>query len=137
MSWMNTIVGTVVLNHLIEAVPLDGGVAPSEPTTAPEELSTPTITERYVRPANATNAAQRASVQGKACVTCGKTGKMVADHKTPLVVEYYETGTIDEARMKSLDAVQPQCPPCSAKQGAEYSKYSKEMRAKHDLPEEE
>lgn len=54
---------------------------------------------------------------------------MVADHKTPLVQEHYETGTINTENMRSLDAVQPQCTTCSAKQGAEMSKYSKEMKA--------
>ena len=36
-------------------------------------------------------------------MTCGKTGdKMVADHKTPLVKEHYETGKIDKAKMRVL-----------------------------------
>ena len=83
----------------------------------------------YKRPNNATTAAQRKSVQGKPCVDCKAVGqKNVADHKTPLVKEHYQTGTIDKTRMKSLEAVQPQCPTCSAKQGAEMSKYSKEMK---------
>ena len=53
---------------------------------------------------------------------------MVADHKKPLVKEYYETGTIDKKKMRSVDAVQPQCPTCSAKQGADMSRYSKEQK---------
>ena len=70
-----------------------------------------------------------ASVQGKPCVDCGETKPtMVADHKTPLVKEHYETGTIDKTKMNSLDAVQPQCSTCSSKQGAEMSKYSKEQK---------
>lgn len=89
----------------------------------------PTITEPYKRPSGATTPQQRASVQGKACVDCGKvTSKQVADHKKALVEEYYETGTIDKKRMRELDAVQPQCPTCSAKQGAEKSMYSKEKK---------
>ena len=40
-----------------------------------------------------------ASVQGKPCVDCGKVEpKMVANHKTPLMQEYYQTGKIDKAR---------------------------------------
>jgi len=53
---------------------------------------------------------------------------MIADHKTPLVVEYYTTGDIDTVAMRSLDAVQPQCPACSNVQGAELSQYSRLMR---------
>ena len=85
--------------------------------------------EAYSRPNNATTSAQRASVQGKPCISCGETkSKMVADHKTPLVKEHYQTGTIDKTKMKSIDAVQPQCPTCSARQGAEMSQYSKEQK---------
>jgi hypothetical protein len=62
-------------------------------------------------------------------VDCGNIANVqVADHKKPLVQEYYETGTIDKATMRSLDAVQPQCPTCSAKQGAEMSQYSKNKK---------
>lgn len=87
------------------------------------------ITTPYKRPEGATTVTQRKSVQGKACVDCGElTSKQIADHKTPLVKEYYETGTIDKAKMKSIDAVQPQCPTCSVKQGAEMRKYSMEKR---------
>ena len=53
---------------------------------------------------------------------------MVADHKIPLVQEHYQTGTIDLNRMRSTNAVQPQCPTCSAQQEAAMSKYSKEMK---------
>ena len=77
----------------------------------------------------ATTKAQRESVQGQPCVDCGSlTSKQVADHKTPLVKEYYETGTIDKTQMRSLDAVQPQCPTCSARQGAEMSRYSRQKK---------
>jgi hypothetical protein len=83
----------------------------------------------YKRPSGATTPAQRASVQGKPCVDCGAvTPKQVADHKTPLVKEHYETGAIDTTRMRSVDAVQPQCPTCSARQGADMSRYSREQR---------
>jgi RHS repeat-associated protein len=91
--------------------------------------SSPSITKAYQRPSGATTSAQRASVQGKPCVDCGAvTPRQVADHKDPLVKEYYETGTIDTARMHSTEAVQPQCPTCSARQGAEMSRYSRQMK---------
>ena len=89
----------------------------------------PKITKPYKRPKGATTAAQRASVQGKPCVECGKIApKMYADHKKPLVVEYYETGTIDRKRMHDLDAVQPHCPTCSSRQGGYPSWFSRKMK---------
>ena len=85
----------------------------------------------YKRPKNATTKAQRESVQGKPYVECGKLAeKMIADHKKPLVVEYYETGTIDKSKMRAIESVQPQCPTCSAKQGGRLSQYSKEQKRK-------
>ena len=73
--------------------------------------------------------AQREAVQGKPCVDCGEiTPNQYADHKNPLVKEYYETGTIDKTRMRDVDSVQPQCPTCSNKQGAELSRYSKQKK---------
>ncbi|AUX29367.1 uncharacterized protein SOCE836_014560 [Sorangium cellulosum] len=39
-----------------------------------------------------------------------------------------ETGMIDKTRMRSVDAVQAQCPTCSARQGADMSRYSGEQR---------
>ena len=87
--------------------------------------------EPYKRPNNATTKAQRKSVQGQPCVDCGGySNKMYADHKKPLVVEYYETGSIDRNNMRSLEAVQPHCPTCSSKQGGKLSQYSKEQRRK-------
>lgn len=83
----------------------------------------------YKMPSSATTPEQRAAVQGKPCVDCGKTtSQQVADHKTPLVKEYYETGKVDKTRMREVDAVQPQCPTCSAKQGADLSRYSREKK---------
>lgn len=100
-----------VVEH--EAPLVDGSVVPS----------------RYKRPSGATTPAQRAAVQGKPCVDCGTvTPRQVADHKLPLVKEHYETGAIDKDRMRSLDAVQPQCPTCSNRQGAELSRYGREQR---------
>jgi hypothetical protein len=91
--------------------------------------TSPNVTEPYKRPPNATNKQQRESVQGKACSDCGSTGgKNVADHKTPLVKEYYETGTINKQNMRDVNSVQPQCTTCSAKQGAELSRWSKEVK---------
>ena len=92
-------------------------------------------TTPYKRPSGATTPLQRASVQGKPCVDCGEvTSKQVADHKTPLVQEHYENGTIDKTQMKSIDAVQPQCPTCSARQGAEMSRYSREQKRQLEDP---
>lgn len=83
----------------------------------------------YKRPPGATTPAQRKSVQGKPCVKCGETtSKQVAGHKKALVEEYYETGEIDRTRMRSTDAVQSECPTCSAREGAEMSRYSREQR---------
>lgn len=83
----------------------------------------------YSRPTNATTPEQRAGVQGKPCSTCGATGqKNVADHKTPLVVEHYQKGTIDKQNMRSSGAVQPQCQSCSNRQGAYLRSFSKAMK---------
>ncbi|WP_410220746.1 DUF6443 domain-containing protein [Pedobacter sp.] len=99
-------------------------------TSEVSSLKAPITNEIYKRPSNATTVKQREYVQGKACVDCGETTiPMVADHKLPLVKEHYETGGIDLDHMRSLDAVQPQCTTCSAQQGAQMSKYSKEMKA--------
>lgn len=84
--------------------------------------------EPYKRPSNATTKAQRESVQGKPCVKCGaETSRQVAGHKEALVKEYHQTGSIDKEKMRSLDAVQSECPTCSAREGAEMSRYSREM----------
>ena len=55
---------------------------------------------------------------------------MVADHKIPLVVEHYSTGTINTQTMRAVQSVQPQCASCSARQGAQMSRYSTEMKAR-------
>lgn len=110
-----------------------GNAAASE-TIADGELTSeaaegPAIAKPYSRPSGATTSAQRAAVQGRPCVDCGQTTeRQVADHIDPLVNEYYRTGSIDLERMRSLDAVQPQCPTCSARQGAELSRYSVRIR---------
>jgi hypothetical protein len=68
-------------------------------------------------------------VQGQPCVDCGNIAKrQVADHIDPLVNEYYRTGSIDPTRMRSPSAVQPQCPTCSALQGANSKRFSLGMR---------
>lgn len=84
------------------------------------------IKEPYKRPNNATTPEQRASVQDKPCVDCGKKDKVMrADHKKPLVKEYYEKGSVDQTKMRSKKAVQPQCKACSDNQGGKLSGYSK------------
>ena len=96
-----------------------------------EKQITTKAVKPYKRPNNATTKAQRKSVQGKSCVDCGKKATtMVADHKTPLVKEYYKTGGINKTRMRNVKSVQPQCPTCSSKQGAKMSQFSKEMKKK-------
>ena len=91
-------------------------------------------TAPYKRPSGSTTPAQRASVQGKPCVDCGSvTKKQVADHKKPLVKEYYEKGNIDKAKMRQNEAVQPQCPTCSARQGANLSRYSQQKKRELNL----
>ncbi|HEY9001781.1 MAG TPA: DUF6443 domain-containing protein [Mucilaginibacter sp.] len=98
------------------------------------KLEEPKIDVAYKRPNNATTPEQRASVQDKPCATCGATGgKRIADHKKPLVQEHYETGKIDKKKMHDVNSVQPQCPTCSAKQGAEMSKYSKKQKRANGL----
>lgn len=52
----------------------------------------------------------------------------IAGHKEALVKEHYETGTIDRERMRSLEAVQSECPTCSAREGADLNRYSREKR---------
>jgi hypothetical protein len=125
--------GVIEISHAIAAAPKTGPPpAAGAPTTSPS--ASPKVTVRYKRPSGTPTRAQRASVQGKPCVDCSKVAPtQVADHKTPLVKEHYQTGTIDLERAKSLDAVQPQCPTCSAKQGAEMSAYSKAQRKANGL----
>ena len=96
--------------------------------------SAPNITKAYKRPSGATNQAQRKSVQGKPCVDCGvTTSKQFADHKDPLVKEFYRTGTIDKTHMRDVGSVQPHCPTCSSRQGAGLSRYSRQMKKDHGL----
>ncbi len=96
--------------------------------------SAPNITKTYKRPSGVTTKAQRESVQGKPCVDCGATtSRQVADHKVPLVKEYYRNGTIDKTRMRDIDSVQPQCPTCSARQGAEMSRFSRQQKKDQGL----
>jgi hypothetical protein len=95
----------------------------------PNTLNKLEITTPYKRPNGATTAAQREFVQGSPCVKCGKqTANQIAGHKEALVKEYYETGKIDQGKMRSLNSVQSECATCSARQGAEMSRYSRYMR---------
>jgi RHS repeat-associated protein len=83
----------------------------------------------YQRPPGATTAAQRDAVQGQPCVVCGvTTPRQVADHTYALVREWYETGTIDLQRARSVEAVQAMCPGCSAAEGGFLSWYSRAMK---------
>lgn len=114
-----------------KALEMAGSVSPllGAESSGANKITEPVTNTLYKRPNNATTAAQRAAVQGEPCVTCGATGqKNVADHITPLVQEHYQTGTINQTNMRSLNAIQPQCQTCSAQQGAAMSKYSKEMK---------
>jgi RHS repeat-associated protein len=89
----------------------------------------------YSRPSGATTPAQRASVQGKPCAKCGaEEGKRVAGHKEPLVKEWHETGKIDRTRMRDTASVQPECTACSTREGAEMSRYSKDMNRQFEEP---
>ena len=82
----------------------------------------------YKRPPNSTTPDQRKKVQGKPCHECGAvTQNQRADHPTPLVQEYFETGTIDIARMRDPNTVLPHCPACSNRQGGFMAAYSKRM----------
>ncbi len=88
------------------------------------------VTKPYVRPSGAgPTAAQRAAVQGKPCVECGKvTRKQVADHIEPLCVEYYRTGTNNITLQSRADAVQAHCPECSCAQGGWLSAFCRRMK---------
>lgn len=90
----------------------------------------PNITTPYSRPAGAgPTTAQRAAVQGQPCVDCGAvTNNQVADHKVPLVVQYYQEGSVNVPAQSSVDAVQPHCPTCSATQGGQLGAFGKRMR---------
>jgi RHS repeat-associated protein len=84
----------------------------------------------YKRPSGATTPQQRASVQGKPCVTCGKKEpRMNADHKEPLVEQHYRNnGKVDAKKMRDVESVQPQCPSCSNKQGGFLSGFARAMK---------
>ncbi|WP_420477879.1 RHS repeat domain-containing protein [Brevundimonas sp. FT23028] len=95
----------------------------------------PVATAPYRRPSNATTPQQRASVQGRPCEICGvTTPRQVAGHRDPLVREHFETGSIDTQRMRSIEAVRPECPTCSAAEGGRLSHYSRQQRAQ--LPDD-
>lgn len=111
-----------------------GSSASSSIATKAMLESTPVrVRAPYRRPSNATTRAQRTSVQGRPCVVCGARAKpMFAGHVRALVQEYYETGTISLSRMRRLDAIQPECPTCSSRGGAELGQYSRRMRRQLD-----
>jgi hypothetical protein len=53
---------------------------------------------------------------------------MNADHKDPLVMEYYRNGEIDKTKMREKSAVQPQCPTCSNRQGPYMKSFGQAMK---------
>ncbi|MBR8657990.1 hypothetical protein KDH83_32245, partial [Achromobacter sp. Marseille-Q0513] len=72
---------------------------------------------------------QKDAVQGRPCVDCGVvTDKQIADHKKPLVVEYYVDGKNDVEKQRRIDAVQPHCLTCSAEQGGQLGAFGRAMR---------
>jgi RHS repeat-associated protein len=92
----------------------------------------PLLTSPYQRPPGATTVQQRAAQQGLVCETCGRiSSPMIANHRTPLVQEYYRTGQVDLSRARSLEAVGPHCGTCSAREGAEMSRFSREIKRMH------
>jgi hypothetical protein len=104
--------------RLVPPIPPNMGGARSAKITAP-----------YSRPSGATTPQQRSSVQGQPCVDCGVVEpRMRANHIEPLVQQYYRTGAIDTTKMRSLDAVNAQCPTCSARQGGFMANFSKVMK---------
>ncbi|MFZ1463251.1 MAG: hypothetical protein WAW20_02895 [Anaerolineae bacterium] len=108
---------------------LAGGAGKAAAEAFGLDPSTSPATRPYQRPSGSVTAEQRAAVQGKPCVSCGAiVPQTVADHKDPLVVEYYRTGAIDIQRMRDVNSVQPQCPTCSAGQGGLLSQVSRFMR---------
>ncbi len=112
--------------------PLTNGMNPGGVSGVPGKDFKPKdgIDEPFKRGSNLnTTQPQRDSVQGKPCVDCGKTApKMVADHKDPVSVEYYRTGTNDVKKQQSVEAVQPHCPSCSSQQGGKLSAFAREMK---------
>jgi RHS repeat-associated protein len=130
-----TLLGDAVGFTATEAIGFAGaGLGAKSGGAAGEMITARGITEPYKRPPGATNQTLRDSVQGKSCATCGVTGvKMYADHKTPLVQEYYTTGKVDLNRMVDPKSVQPQCANCSNAQGGRLSNFSKLMKSKLGL----
>jgi RHS repeat-associated protein len=107
------------------------GVQSSLPTFERVMKDVKNVEKPYVRPSGATTKAQREVVNkpGAVCVTCGKTDtKMAADHKDPLVIEYYTKGSNDLTKMHSTNSVQPQCLSCSSQQGGFLSNLSKQIK---------
>ena len=129
--------GTVEIAGTLTGVGYLGRVAFKGATRAYDAYKltkAPKISSPYQRPSNATTRAQREFVQNKPCVNCGTyTSRQVADHKEPLVKEYYRKGSIDEARMRNIGSIQPQCPTCSARQGAEMSRFSRQKKEELNL----
>jgi filamentous hemagglutinin len=52
----------------------------------------------------------------------------VADHKDPLVVQHYREGKVNVEQQRQVEAVQPHCQTCSARQGGMLSNFSRVMK---------
>ncbi len=87
--------------------------APSKrPSGVPPDDFVPNPSAGPYKRATETTAAQRASVQGKACVDCGAvTPRQVADHIDPEVVQHFREGKVDVAAQRKVEAVQPHARP--------------------------
>lgn len=118
-----------------KALEMAGSVSPllGVESSSANKITEPVTNTIYKRPSNATTPVMRDYAnkigQETGCATCGaKVDKYVADHIKPLVQEHYQTGTINQTQMRSLNSIQPQCQTCSAQQGGAMSKYSREMK---------
>lgn len=56
------------------------------------------------------------------------TSKQIADHKLPLLVEYYKNGSINISKQTKINSVQPNFPQCSSIQGGKLGAFGKKMK---------
>jgi hypothetical protein len=73
---------------------------------------------------------QRQDARPGQCVDCGAvTGRNHADHKRPMIKEYFSGGgTINPSAARAPDATQSQCPTCSNRQGGVLSGVARRIR---------